>query len=47
MGAGDIETIEDFEFFMETVYKMNPESTEEEIDDRIHEGMKSEGVARS
>ena len=35
-----IETIEEFEFLMEIVYRMNPDKTEEEIDDRIKESMR-------
>ncbi len=36
---GDIETLADFELFMQQVYKMNPDKTEEEIDDALFKGI--------
>jgi len=39
----NIETLEDFVLFMDLVYRMNPDKTEEEIDDIIMNGVSREG----
>ena len=36
---GRIESMEEFESLMSLIYDMNPDLTENEIDDRIYKGM--------